>query len=371
MPENKKRRPKGSGSFKVLANGTIEYTVNVGKKPDGSRWRKKFYGDTQAACIRSYKDFMKQIGERKKAVSDYTLGQWLDRWLQSYRGKRIPAGERQIEQSTLDEYKKISNRIKKYPISNKRLVEIKPLQITDFFFEDLKDYGYTTLKKTRFLLNAAFEAAIDNEYCYRNPVRGASIPQVAPQQKTPFTRQELMAIYRFALTDKDFGHCIIIMLATGMRPQEFRALKAENIDLQKRKLSIVGAIKESGKEGVTKTRKPRVIPLTKSVARVLKDRMPSKGYVLGGDSYVGKDTLRSSYEAFFNRLNKQRKEKGKGPIRALSPQHCRHTCSTEMQRKGVKSQIVAAYLGHSNLKTTEGYTHLGDYDILLEAIDSL
>lgn len=369
LEEKKKRRPKGSGTVRKLGNGTVEYIVSIGTNAYGERVFERFYGSSEADCIRKYRQRLKEIGERKKSLgTEYTLGQWLDRWLESYTGKRIARGEKQIAQSTIDEYKKLAARIKKYKISKLKLTDIKPLILKDFFFKDLSGYGYSTVKKTRFLLNAAFEEAIDNDFCFKNPMKNIAIPQIPPQEKVPFDRSEVMAIYRHAVTGDEFGLCMLILLGTGVRPQEFRALKGTDFDLDRLSLTISRAIKETGEEGVTKTRKPRIIPIQPSLARHLRSKI-SKDYIFGGEHFAARDTFRSSYEAFFNRMNKQRAKQGKPPLKVLPPQSCRHTYSTELQARGVPIEIVSSLLGHSNLKTTEGYTHLNNIDVLRAAID--
>lgn len=365
-----KRRDDGDGTFRTLPNGTLEYTVSHGYDAYGKRQRKRFYGKNPSECRRKAKDFLKDVGTEKAAVVDYTLGQWLDRWLQSYYGKRIQAGQNQIQQSTIDEYKKYAERIKKYKIANMKLVNIKPLIISDFFHNDLAEYSYTVIKKTRFLLNAAFEAAIENDYCYKNPVKNAAIPQKAPGEKKTFSDESVKIIDEFALLDKDFGVSILLLLHAGLRSEELRAIGP--VDIRGRVVTIDKAIKESGELGDTKNHKPRKVPLKKSIAENINDMLNhSDKYILGGENFVGKDTLRSKYDAFFNRMNKWLAAQDKPDIQRLPPHCCRHTYSTQLQRAGIPMTIVAALLGHSELAVTERYTHLDELDDLTKAIDRL
>lgn len=79
-----KQRDDGDGTFRTLPNGTLEYAISYGYDAYGKRQRKRFYGKNSAECRRKAKDFLKNLGIQKTAVVDYTLGQWLDRWLKSY-----------------------------------------------------------------------------------------------------------------------------------------------------------------------------------------------------------------------------------------------------------------------------------------------
>ena len=365
-----KRRDDGDGTFRTLPNGTIEYTISYGKDAYGKRQRKPFYGKNPTECRRQAKQFLKDIGVQKVAVTNYTLGQWLDRWLKSYRGKRIPAGKRQIQQSTLDEYQAYAERVKKHKIANVQLIDIKPIMVTDFFNDDLSKYSHTVIKKTRFLLNAAFEAAIENEYCYKNPMRTAAIPQKAPGEKEAFTEDAIKIITEYAPLDKDFGVCMLLLLYAGLRSEELRAIGPS--DINGRIVTIDKAIKETGELGGTKNGKPRKVPLPPKIAPLIHTHLDSTDkYILGGTSFVVKDTLRSKYNAFFKRLNKWCTDNKKAPVERLPPHCCRHTYSTRARRKGIPLETVSALLGHSEKEVTEGYTHLDTIKDLTKATNKL
>lgn len=365
-----KKRDSGDGTFRTLPNGTIEYTLSYGYDSYGKRQRKRFYGKNPTDCKRKAKDFLKSLGAEKAAVSNYTLGQWLDRWLKSYRGKRIQAGQRQIQQSTLDEYCKIADRIKNHKIANVDLVNIKPIMITDFFNDDLAEYSHTVIKKTRFVLNAAFEAAIENDFCYKNPMRTAAIPQKAPGEKEAFSDVDFDAINEYALIDKDFGLCMLLLLHAGLRSEELRAIGSA--DINGRIVTVDKAIKETGKLGPPKNGKPRTVILPPQAALLIAERLNLEDkYVLGGETYVVKDTLRSKYNAFFNRMNKWLAQQDREPIKRLPPHCCRHTYSTRARRKGIPIEIISALMGHSEKSVTEGYTHLDSLDDLMKATEIL
>lgn len=364
-----KRRDSGDGTFRELPNGTLEYTISYGYDAYGRRQRKRFYGKNPAECRRKSKDFLKGVGSKKNAVTDYTLGKWLDRWLASYRGKRIPAGERQIQQSTLDEYKKYAGMIKKHKIANVLLTNIKPIMISDFLADDLEKYSHTVIKKTRFLLNAAFEVAIENDFCYKNPMRTAAIPQKAPGEKKAFTDIESTVITEFACHDREFGASMLLLLHAGLRSEELRAIGP--CDIVGRIVTIDKAVKEGGNLGLPKNGRPRVVPLPADIVESLHRCIDqSDKYLLGGDEFLTKDKLRSRYDAFFRRLNKHLESQKQKPIKRLPPHCCRHTYATQLRRKGVPLEIVSALLGHSELSVTDGYTHLNEVDDLIKALDS-
>ncbi len=367
----KARRGKGDGTFRKLPNGTVEYTVSTGRDTYGKRVRKKFYGQNPADCRRQYKQWLKDVGQQKAALTDYTLGEWLDRWLQTYKGKRIPAGRKQIEQSTLDEYADYATRIKKYKISNMLLTEIKPIMLSDFFQGDLSEYSHTVIHKTKFLLNAAFEAAIDNDYCYKNPMRNVAVPQQPKGDKPTFDEYGVREIVKFAARDKAFGVCMLLLLGTGMRSQDIRALRTDRINIDERTILIDLSVKRDGTLGKPKNGRERTVPISRALAKHLKKYLDwSREYVVLGDKPAYSiNGIDNRYNTFFRHMNAYLRSKGKTEVDPLTPHCCRHTYSTVLQRKGVPKSVVAALLGHSGVEVTERYTHLGTMEDMRKAID--
>ena len=129
------------------------------------------------------------------------------------------------------------------------------------------------------------------------------------------------------------------------------------------------AIKRTGNEGVTKNGKTRYIPLSPDVLRFIGAKI-NKGskYILGGDEYVIASSLRCSYQAFFERLNKVLTNMGVEPINRKSPHATRHTFGTLCQKNGMPLAIVSELLGHSSTTMTDQYTHMSDVGILKEAV---
>jgi integrase/recombinase XerD len=48
----------------------------------------------------------------------------------------------------------------------------------------------------------------------------------------------------------------------------------------------------------------------------------------------------------------------------VTPHVLRHTCATEMMRRGVNLRIVQEALGHKNISTTQIYTHVVNEDVI-------
>ena len=47
----------------------------------------------------------------------------------------------------------------------------------------------------------------------------------------------------------------------------------------------------------------------------------------------------------------------------VTPHVLRHTCATEMLRRGVNLRVIQEALGHKNIATTQIYTHVVNDDV--------
>jgi len=354
-------RKKHDGSFRKLANGTIEFTVSVGFDVYGKHQRKRFYGKTEIECRKKYKDYLKGGEKEESRSKEYTLSAWLTLWLETFK-------EGNVEGSTYKDYVYLSKHIREHKIGKMKISQVKSLHITEFF-KSINNYSDALRKKMRFLLNGAFESAIDNDFCAKNPVRRAVIAKKSQPEKEAFSEKETKIILDFAKTDELFGISVYIMLNTGIRSQEMRALTIDRIDFENGVVKIDRAVKRTNELGKPKNGKTRFIPLEEEVAEFLKSKLQGRtGYVIGGNDYVTHSGFRGRYESFFSRLNILLEEKGEKAIKIKSPHSARHTFSTLRQKSGMPVAMVAALLGHSSLAMTEKYTHFGDIDTLSEAV---
>ena len=355
------KNKKGCGSFRRLPNDSVEFTISIGNSADGTRKRKFFYGKTESECRAKYKEFIKK-GEKQLYISkEPILSSWLDEWLSVYKANKI-------QSSTYEEYVKLAERVKKHKIGGMKLTQVKPMHITEFF-TSIFNYSQSVRKKTRFVLTAAFECAVDNDLCVKNPVRRAEIAKKPTPEKEIYTEDEVRTILNFAKTDELFGIPMYILLNSGIRSGELRALSVDRVDFNSGIISIDRAIKESDEIGRPKNGRTRYIPLEPEVSEFLKSKLCGKsGYILGGDRCITKHGLRGRYEWFFKRLNLFLAENGLNPIKMRSPHICRHAFASIRQKHGMPISILMAIMGHNSREMTDHYTHTGDIATLTEAV---
>jgi len=140
------------------------------------------------------------------------------------------------------------------------------------------------------------------------------------------------------------------MYATGMRVSEVVNLKLDNINLEVGFLRCIG-----------KGNKERVIPLGKkaivSIQRYLAVARPKLLHKKTSDYlFVSRFAKRISRQSIWKLVKKYAKLAR--IKKALKPHTLRHSFATHLLERGADLRSVQEMLGHSNISTTQIYTHI-------------
>lgn len=139
-----------------------------------------------------------------------------------------------------------------------------------------------------------------------------------------------------------------IMYASGLRVSELVSLKQTDVDL------LAGLVVCHGKGN-----KERRVPLGKSAIHWLQQYGAVKaGYGKATSPYVflqrGKPFTRQLAWSMIKRYAER------AGIKNVSPHTLRHSFATHLLQRGADSRSVQALLGHSDISTTQIYTHMTD-----------
>lgn len=139
-----------------------------------------------------------------------------------------------------------------------------------------------------------------------------------------------------------------VMYATGLRVSELVGLKHADIDL------LAGLVVCHGKGN-----KERRVPLGKSAIHWLQQYSAVKaGYGKSSPPNVFLHRGRPFTRHFAWSMIKRHAEKA--GIKNVSPHTLRHSFATHLLQHGADSRSVQALLGHSDISTTQIYTHITD-----------
>ena len=167
-----------------------------------------------------------------------------------------------------------------------------------------------------------------------------------------FTQNQIKELYK--ITENEQEKMILnIAYGCGLRVGEMVKLNKKDIDLQENRLIV-----ESGKNN-----KRRIVPITNQIVIELKEYLESSE--LSNKPIFLNIENRRMQKWSFNLILKKLIDKtnfGKRfkqvELNKIGMHTLRHSIATHLLENGMKLEQVQTFLGHSNLETTQIYTHI-------------
>jgi len=257
-------------------------------------------------------------------------------------------------------------------------------RLLDFGGEDLKisDIDTEWLRKWRLWLNRLGTNTSDEmqkntqnyhlialrsflKYCSKRDIEAlkadkVELARVVRKQVTFLTPEELQRMFELPDTSTEPGArdraILELLFSSGLRVSELVGLDRDHINLKRREFMVRG-----------KGQKDRPIFISPEAAEWIQeylnlrgDKIPALFTRLGGKKEIRRDgnyarlTARSVQRlvASYARLA--------GITKHVSPHTLRHSFATDLLMNGADIRSVQAMLGHSNIATTQIYTHVTD-----------
>lgn len=211
-----------------------------------------------------------------------------------------------------------------------------------------KKYWPTSIMRKIASLRGFFKWACANEKTKSNPTLTLEQPKIPQKLPKVMTAEEINSILNQDLSKL---HRVIIELlyGCGLRVSELVNLKINDFDLNGKYLECTG-----------KGSKDRIVPLGKKAISAIKNYLPEREYNLQKYNLQskqllinekGKQVTRQEVYTFIH-------EQGKKLHKAISPHTLRHTFATHLLENGADLRVVQELLGHSDVSTTQLYTHI-------------
>ncbi len=293
-----------------------------------------------------------------------TLNAWFDKWMETYKKKTVKYG-------TYQNYLNHFNFYVRNGIGKKKLKDVTVDDI-QMLYNNLCDRGFTagTIKLLGATLNGCYKKAVNNRMISFNPVPLAEIPRCKDRkEKYVFTKDEQRQFMEYIKENYLYNFfCIILM--TGMRNGEARALQWKCVDFDKKLIHVEHTLVTLVGGGYmldtpkTKTSK-RIIPLlpqAEEILREMKDYAVSIG-IGNEDNFVfclpdGSAISRERVTVQLNHIEKKMKDNNI-PVGHITCHTLRHTFATRAIENGMKPQVLKTILGHSNISITmDLYAHV-------------
>jgi integrase/recombinase XerD len=187
-----------------------------------------------------------------------------------------------------------------------------------------------------------------------DPTADIEMPRIGRSLPKTLTEDEVDALLNAPNTDEPLGHrdraMLELLYATGLRVSELINLKQSQVNFNQGVLRIVG-----------KGDRERLIPLGEESQRWLRDFIdgPRMEILLERQTdylFPTRRGDRMTRQAFWH-IIKRYADKG-GIRKKMSPHSLRHAFATHLLNRGADLRVVQLLLGHSDLSTTQIYTHV-------------
>ena len=203
------------------------------------------------------------------------------------------------------------------------------------------------------VLNSFYGFLISEEIISINPFENIRLPKLGEKLPNYLEEDEINKLLDINLeTPYDYRNKAMfeLLYATGLRVTELINLQITDIDLENAFLKVLG-----------KGSKERIVPINDVAIKYMKiyinDYYPLllKGKV-STYLFISNANKPISRQGFFKIIKKEAKEKG--IEKEISPHVLRHSFATHLLNHGADLRIIQELLGHSDISTTQIYTHL-------------
>ena len=332
-------RPNGTGTaYKRGSTWTAQVTVGIKRDPDTGRVQQVRRTKGGFKTKREALEFCMQLANAAMPKKHVTFG---DLWEQYEKTKY-----RQLSTSKQCSYRTALKRIGDMIYTRIDAVTIADLQglvdgLTFYCAQDIKS-----------ILRHMYRIAMMQGWTSRDLSEYIVLPPKNEHERTPFSDEEIRAIWRGYDGGDTWAGYILLMIYTGMMPGELLHCRKDMIHLDSHQ--IIGA----GLKTAERKNRPIVIAdFLMPVVQALIDYT--------GDAPLLCDTYkRAFYKKYYDCLDRC-------GCRRLTPYSCRHTTATACAVGAkIAPSVIQRIMRHAKLSTTQLYIH-PDESAVLDAINTL
>jgi len=256
--------------------------------------------------------------------------------------------------NTLAAYRSDLNIFNKW-LAGKSFISVNSKHIQDYFSDRQKNnIGSSTQARILTCLHSFYQYLLANQLIKKDPTE--QLPQPKLEKKLPvfLNIQEVEKLLEAPSSSGHFGQrdraMLELLYSCGLRVSELINLSYHNINLKEEFIRIYG-----------KGNKERVLPMGEmAIDYLMKYETNARPVLLKNgqsDSYFLSNRGRAmSRQNFFYIIKAYANQVGID--KPLSPHSLRHAFATHLVQKGADLRSVQLMLGHSDISSTQLYTHI-------------
>ena len=240
-------------------------------------------------------------------------------------------------------------------------LELHGITVVQAKESDVRDYidsihGYATRTVTRYLssIRHLYRYLLREEYVQHNPTERITAPRLGRQLPHSLTEKQIETLLlapdiNVPLGARDRG-MLEMLYATGLRVSELVSLQLGQINLRQGVVRVLG-----------KGNKERLVPLGEECLDWLQTYMNGpRNDILHGSVcnalFPTKRGTAMTRQAFWYLIKRYAIQAG--ITQPISPHVLRHAFATHLLNHGADLRVVQMLLGHSDISTTQIYTHV-------------
>ncbi len=335
-----------------IENGTKVFEVYVnGFDSVGRRiQRRKRAIETLKKAENVEFEFKRELAKLKEERVSFRFGEWFDECMKRMKLEFMP--------TTIAGYE---TQVKKWVHPHWKDLELKSITKADVYDLIFHKCGEISTQITRLnllkRLKRLFQMAIEEGVLDRNPCTGIKVRVPEAVQKVLTTTEVDVFLREAKQAHHKFYPIWAMALMTGMRSGELYALKWTDIDFDAKIMSISRAW--NSKIGITptKSRRSRVVPMSDDLMSFLRERKMK----LGAEEEFVLPHLKRWTDGEQARVTREFCM-GVG-ITPVKFHDLRATFITSLLARGESLARVMSIVGHSELKTTNGYLRKAGVDV--------
>lgn len=259
--------------------------------------------------------------------------------------------EKGLAQNTLDAYRRDLSYFLDF-CESKGVQELNDIQRTHLnsYLLELREKQYLPPSVMRKIasLRGFFKWLCANEICLQNPTLTLEQPKIPRKLPKVMSISDIENILTSNLNKKQ-RLIVELLYGCGLRVSELVGLKTNSIDLSANYLKCSG-----------KGSKERLVPLGSKAKEALQSYFEHRDFLVKKHNLDTKNLFLADDGRFLTRQDVYNfiHEQGKRIHKNISPHTLRHSFATHLLENGADLRVVQELLGHSDVSTTQLYTHI-------------
>lgn len=259
--------------------------------------------------------------------------------------------ERGLSQNTIDAYRRDLTEFLEFCLSRnvEEINKIERIHISGYILKLHENkLNPTSIMRKTASLRGFFKWLCANEICEKNPALTLEPPKIPQKLPKVITAEEINIILSENLNKRE-KVILELLYGCGLRVSELVNLKIHDIDISAKYLQCTG-----------KGSKERIVPIGSKALHAIKMYTKERDFILQKTRKTSKNLLLTeegkniTRQEVYNFIHKL----GEKIHKSISPHTLRHTFATHLLENGADLRVVQELLGHSDVSTTQLYTHI-------------